>query len=59
MIIHTISDAQIYTGVLLFCEAEVSDADSRHQKSIDAVGVISSEMDFSEEPFCPGIIIMC
>jgi len=47
----------IYTEVLLFCEAEVSDAASRHQESVDAVGVISSEVDYLEEPFCPGIII--
>lgn len=47
----------IYTKVLLFREAKVSDAASRHQESVDAVGVIPSEVDFPEEPFCPGIII--
>lgn len=47
----------IYTKVLLFREAKVSDAASRHQESVDAVGVIPSEVDFPEEPFCPGIIV--
>lgn len=43
--------------VLLFCETEVADAASRHQKSIDAVGAIPSEVNFHEEPLCSGIII--